>query len=376
MLQPQLLIPRHIRELQPYVAGKTLKEVIDEYNPPRISKLASNENRLGASPGAIEAATASFSSVMNYPDPTAGALRDRIAQKLNVKRENVIAASGSEGVMSLVMRAFFHDHEEALTAAATFIGFVVLVNARGVRLRQVPLTADYRFNLPAIADAITPETKIIYLANPNNPTGTYFTRAEFEAFMARVPSHVLVLLDEAYVEYTEGLDDFPDSLQYRLDNVITLRTFSKAYGLAGLRVGYGIGQEDLIANLIKVKLPFEPSAPAQAAALAAIDDDDFLKRSLDIVSSGKERLYRFLADQGMPYVKSVANSVMIIFDHEKDAIDYTDSMLRQGVVLRRLPAFGLPNCVRITIGLPEEMRHFEESHLAVTESQGSVIGGR
>lgn len=376
MIQPQLLIPRHIRELQPYVAGKTLKEVVDEYNPSYISKLASNENRLGASPRAIEAAVASFSSVMNYPDPTAGALRDRIAQKLNVKRENVIAASGSEGVMSLVMRAFFHDHEEALTAAATFIGFVVLVNARGVRLRQVPLTSDYRFDLPAIADAITPETKIIYLANPNNPTGTYFTRVEFEAFMARVPSHVLVLLDEAYVEYTEGFDDFPDSLQYRLDNVITLRTFSKAYGLAGLRVGYGIGQEDLIANLIKVKLPFEPSAPAQAAALAAIDDEDFLKRSLEIVRTGKERLYRFLADQGMPYVKSVANSVMIIFDHEKDAIDYTDSMLRQGVVLRRLPAFGLPNCVRITIGLPEEMRHFEESHLAVTESQGSAIGGR
>lgn len=376
MLQPQLLIPRHIRELQPYVAGKTLKEVIDEYNPPRISKLASNENRLGASPGAIEAATASFSSVMNYPDPTAGALRDRIAQKLNVKRENVIAASGSEGVMSLVMRAFFHDHEEALTAAATFIGFVVLVNARGVRLRQVPLTADYRFDLPAIADAITPETKIIYLANPNNPTGTYFTRVEFEAFMARVPSHVLVLLDEAYVEYTEGIGDFPDSLQYRLDNVITLRTFSKAYGLAGLRVGYGIGQADLIANLIKVKLPFEPSSPAQAAALAAIDDDDFLKRSLDIVSSGKERLYRFLDAQHVRYVKSVANSVMIIFDNEMDAIDYTDSMLRHGVVLRRLPAFGLPHCVRITIGLPQEMRHFEESHLAVTESLGPVIGGR
>jgi histidinol-phosphate aminotransferase len=373
LIPPQLLIPRHIRELQPYVAGKTLQEVIQEYNPPRISKLASNENRLGASPKAIEAAKASFSSIMNYPDPTAGALRDRIASKLNVKRENVIAASGSEGVMSLVMRAFFHDHEEALTAAATFIGFVVLVNARGVRLRQIPLTADYRFDLPALADAITPETKIIYLANPNNPTGTYFNRTEFESFMARVPAHVLVLLDEAYVEYTDGLDDFPDSLQYRLDNVITLRTFSKAYGLAGLRVGYGIGQEDLIANLIKVKLPFEPSSPAQAAALAAIDDEDFLSESLEIVRLGKQRLYDFLNNQQVKYVKSVANSVMIIFDTEHQAIEYTEMMLRNGVVLRRLPAFGLPNCVRITIGLPDEMSHFEESHLSVMGDQGSVI---
>ncbi len=365
MIPPQLLIPRHIRELQPYVAGKTLQEVIQEYNPPRISKLASNENRLGASPKAIEAAKASFSSIMNYPDPTVGALRDRIASKLNVKRGNVIAASGSEGVMSLVMRAFFHDHEEALTAAATFIGFVVLVNARGVRLRQIPLTADHRFDLQALADAITPETKIIYLANPNNPTGTYFNRTEFESFMARVPAHVLVLLDEAYVEYTDGLDDFPDSLQYRLDNVITLRTFSKAYGLAGLRVGYGIGQEDLIANLIKVKLPFEPSSPAQAAALAAIDDEDFLSESLEIVRLGKQRLYDFLNNQQVKYVKSVANSVMIIFDTEHQAMEYTEMMLRNGVVLRRLPAFGLPNCVRITIGLPDEMSHFEESHVSV-----------
>jgi histidinol-phosphate aminotransferase len=365
LIPPNLLIPRHIRELQPYVAGKTLEEVIRDYNPVKISKLASNENRLGASPKAIEAAKASFSKVMNYPDPTSAALRDRIASELKVKRENVIAASGSEGVMSLVMRAFFHDHEEALTAAATFIGFVVLVNARGVRLRQVPLTPDYRFDLVAIAEAITPETKIIYLANPNNPTGTYFTKTEFESFMEKVPPHVLVLLDEAYVEYVEGVDDFPDSLHYRLDNVITLRTFSKAYGLAGLRVGYGVGQEDLIANLLKVKLPFEPSTPAQAAALAAIDDRDFLEQSLDIVRNGRIRLYHFLKEQGVPYVESVANSVMIIFDNDQEAIQYTEEMLKLGVVLRRLPAFGLPNCVRITIGLPDEMEHFEQSHIEV-----------
>ncbi len=373
MIPPNLLIPRHIRELQPYVAGKTLDEVIREYNPPRISKLASNENRLGASAKAIEAAQASFSKVMNYPDPSSAALRDRIASELHVKRENVIAASGSEGVMSLVMRAFFHDHEEALTATATFIGFVVLVNARGVRLRQVPLTPDYRFDLEAIARAISPETKIIYLANPNNPTGTYFTKQEFESFMQKVPSHVLVLLDEAYVEYVEGVDDFPDSLHYRLDNVITLRTFSKAYGLAGLRVGYGVGQADLIANLLKVKLPFEPSSPAQAAALAAIDDQDFLEQSLDIVRIGRIRLYQFLDDQRVPYVRSVSNSVMIIFDSEEEAIQYTEEMLKLGVVLRRLPAFGLPHCVRITIGLPDEMDHFEESHLEVMKYQ-RVLG--
>lgn len=355
-----MLVPRHIQDLQPYVAGKTIAEVLAEYRPARISKLASNENRLGCSARALEAAQATFPVMMNYPDPAARELRAELARLYDVKIGNVIAGSGSEGIMSLITRTFFLDHEEALTASATFIGFIVLANSRGIRLRQIPLTPDYRFDLDAIADAIREETKIIYLANPNNPTGTTFTAAEFERFMARVPERVLVILDEAYVEFADEAPDFPDSMRYRLDNVITLRTFSKAYGLAGFRIGYGFAHEPLIANLMKVKLPFEPSTPAQAAGLAALADTAFLDRTKRMVADGRERLYALFDALRIPYVRSWANSVMMVMPTEAEAIACTQFLLEDGVIVRRLPAFGIPNGIRVTVGLPDEMDHFEE----------------
>jgi len=354
-------IPSHIKQLKPYVAGKTIAEVIKEHKPDRISKLASNENRLGCSPKANEAALSSLSAIMNYPDPACLDLRAKIADKIGVKQENVIAGSGSEGVMQLIIKTFFEPGEHALTASATFIGFVVLVNSQGVGLRQVPMTDDYRFDLDAIADAITLETKIVYLANPNNPTGTYFTKAEFEKFMSRVPDHVLVIMDEAYYEFAAKLEDYPNSVEYGFDNVITLRTFSKAYGLAGYRIGYGVAHPDIIKTLMKVKLPFEPGLPAQHAALGALDDDEFLERTEVMVEKGRNRLYDFLEEHDLKYVKSASNSVMTVFDTEDEAIHFTEEMLKKGVILRRLPAFGLPNCVRVTVGLDEEMEHFEQA---------------
>jgi histidinol-phosphate aminotransferase len=362
-----VVVPRHILELQPYIAGKTIEEVVASFNPKRISKLASNENRFGCSKLALEAAIASQKTIMNYPDPACTELRNKLAELYGIKPQNVIAGSGSEGIMSLITRTFFLDHEEALTACVTFIGFIVLANSRGIRLQQVPLTKDYRFDLDAIAKSITSYTKIIYLANPNNPTGTYFTKLELEAFMENVPQNVLVILDEAYFEFASHLPDYPDSMQYRFDNVITLRTFSKAYGLAGFRIGYGFAHEDLIANLMKVKLPFEPSTPAQWAGIAALDDKDFLNETLEMVENGRERLYHFLDKMGFEYVRSAANSVMIVMESESNAIKLTDFMLQNGVILRRLPAFGLPNCVRITIGTHQEMAHFEDTLVAYCE---------
>lgn len=359
--QKQVVVPRHILELKPYIAGKTIEEVAASFNPKRISKLASNENRLGCSALALEAAVNSHRNIMNYPDPACTRLRHKLAELYNIKPENVIAGSGSEGIMSLITRTFFLDHEEAITADATFIGFIVLANSRGIRLNRVPLTKDYRFDLDAIADSITPYTKIIYLANPNNPTGTYFTKVEFDRFIQRVPENVLVILDEAYFEFVSDQPDFPDSMQYRLDNVITLRTFSKAYGLAGFRIGYGFAHEDLIHNLMKVKLPFEPSVPAQAAGVAALDDRDFLHATQELVRNGRERLYTFLDSMRIGYVKSFANSVMMEFSNDSEAENLTEFCLRNGVILRRLQAFGLPNCVRVTIGTHDEMDHFEET---------------
>lgn len=343
------------------MAGKTIEEVIKLYNPQRISKLASNENRLGCSELAHKEAFSCTGVIMNYPDPACTELRQAISEKTGIEPERIIAGSGSEGVMALIIRTFFEQHEHALTGDATFIGFTVLINSRGVGLRQVPLMQGYRFDLDAISKSITKDTKMVYVANPNNPTGTYITRTEFEVFMKTVPDNVLVIMDEAYFEFARDLSDYPNSLDYNYDNVITLRTFSKAYGLAGYRIGYGVAHPDLIAALMKVKLPFEPGLPAQKAAIGALKDDDFLEKTLELVTKSRNRLYDFFDDRDINYVKSASNSVMVVFENEEKAISFTDEMLKKGVILRRLPAFGLPHCVRITVGLPEEMQHFEQS---------------
>ncbi|MCW9706159.1 histidinol-phosphate transaminase [Fodinibius salsisoli] len=359
---PQLsdhsLVPANIRDLSPYVAGKTIEEVKAAYNPPEISKLASNENRMGCSSLVRPAVVKALEEVQDYPDPVAQQLREALAQQNNVSPENIIVGAGSESLIANLCRTFFDDNEHAITADATFVGFFVQINIRGVSLKKVPLTSDFRFDLEAIADAITSETKMVYIANPNNPTGTYVTKTEFERFMHRVPDHVLVVMDEAYYEYAESVADYPDSLQYDFDNIITLRTFSKAYGLAGFRVGYAIASPKIIGNMMKTKLTFEPTSLGQEAALAALQDTAFLRKSNKRVQEGKKRLYTFFEKRNVSYVPSVANSVLIQLRGEQQAIDFVQAMLEEGVILRRVHAFGLPRCVRITIGRKKEMDHF------------------
>lgn len=359
------LVPNNIKELSPYVAGKTIEEVKQAYHPEKISKLASNENRLGCSPKVKAAVDEAMAEIQDYPDPASRRLRALLARKNGVSPENIIVAAGSESVIANLCRTFFLNHEEAITASATFVGFFVQANVRGISLNLVPATDDYRFDLPAIASGIGERTKMVYIANPNNPTGTYINRQEFEAFMERVPSDVLVVMDEAYYEYARHVKDYPNSLDYDYDNVITLRTFSKAYGLAGFRIGYGIGHEEIIGNMMKTKLTFEPTTLAQAAAEAALQDEDFLRESVNLVEKGRERLYRFFDSHDITYAPSISNSVMMVMDTEKEAIDFTQLMLEKGVILRRIHAFGLPNCIRITIGKDEEMEHFEESAMEV-----------
>src|SRR5581483_2426941 len=208
-----------------------------------------------------------------------------------------------------IIRTFLCDDDEVLTTEAAFLGFQVLARSRGIAYRTVPYK-NWRYDLEGIAAAITPKTKIIYLANPNNPTGTIFTRQEFKTFYSHVPERVLIILDEAYFEYAKDNPRYPDSMQYRYDNVITLRTFSKVYGLAGARIGYGFAHEELIRNLLKVKLPFEPSTPAQAAGIAALADKEFLHRSLELNARGLRYLTEGLKDAGITVVPSEANFAM------------------------------------------------------------------
>jgi len=359
------LVPQNIEELKPYVAGKTIAEVVETYKPERVSKLASNENRLGCSPQVQEAVNEALNHIQDYPDPIARKLRARIAERNEVKPENVLLASGSESIISILCRTFFLNKENAITADATFVGFYVQAGVRGIRLKRIPVTKDYRYDVKAIANAVDEQTKMIYIANPNNPTGTYITKDEFEWLMEQVGGEVLVVMDEAYYEYARHTDDYPHALDYNFENLITLRTFSKAYGLAGFRIGYAIAPANLISYMMKTKLTFEPTSLAQAAALAAYDDGNFLDQSVEVVRENKLRLYRFFEQEKVNYVPSISNSVMMILDTEEEAKNFTQSMLEQGVILRRIHAFGLPNCIRITVGTSAEMDHFEQSFLKI-----------
>ncbi|HKD09661.1 MAG TPA: histidinol-phosphate transaminase [Bryobacteraceae bacterium] len=346
------LVPRFIATLKPYETARTVDEIRRLYRVPRVIKLASNENPLGPSPLAMKAMSDALQGVNVYP--TGGAkLREELARQFEVRPENVIAGSGSEGIMSNIFRAFLEDDDEVLTASATFIGFRVLAQSRGVGYRTIPLR-DWRFDLPALARAVNEKTKIVYLANPNNPTGTIFTRQEFDDFYAHIPERVLIILDEAYFEFAKDNPRYPDSMHYRYDNVITLRTFSKAYGLAGVRIGYGFAHESLISALLKVKLPFEPSSIAEAAGIAALSDREFLHRTLENNARGMRFVMTELQAAGVEAVPSEANFVLTLWRSEEAAANIAEALLRAGVIVRPMTAYGVPNGIRISIGAPEE----------------------
>lgn len=348
------LVPSYIEALCPYEPGRSAEEVRLQYGLEHVVKLASNENPLGSSPLAIEAIQRNLHSLHLYP--RAGlSLRRALAERYAVKVENVIVGSGSDSIIAAIVRTFLCDDDEILTTEAAFGGFQVTARSRGVAYRTVPYR-EWRYDLEALADAITGRTKIIYLANPNNPTGTIFTRAEFERFHARVPDRVLIILDEAYFEYAKDEPAYPDSMLYRLDNVITLRTFSKAYGLAGLRVGYGFAHEMLIRNLLKVKLPFEPGVLAEAAGVAALRDDAFVARSVALNQTELPFVQTALSQRGFTVVPSHANFLMAVLPDGEFAAEFTEALLRQGIIVRPLRSFGLPNCIRISIGTKEENR--------------------
>jgi histidinol-phosphate aminotransferase len=347
------LVPPYIADLRPYEPGRSADSVRQEYGLARVVKLASNENPLGPSPLALEAIRSQASRISLYPQ-SGLPLRTALAEFYGLRVENVTVGSGSDSIIASIVRTFLCDDDEILTTEAAFGGFQVTAKSRGVAYKTVPYR-NWHYDLDALAEAITPRTKIIYLANPNNPTGTIFSRREFEAFYRSVPERVLIILDEAYFEYAKSNPDYPDSLRYRLDNVITLRTFSKAYGLAGLRAGYGFAHENLIANLSKVKLPFEPGTLAEIGAATALKDQEFVRRSVLLNERLRHVLRNELLRRGFEVIPSEANFVMIVFPEGAAARRFTTELMRRGVIVRSLESFGLPACVRVSVGTDEEI---------------------
>jgi histidinol-phosphate aminotransferase len=349
------LVPPYIEALRPYEPGRSIEEVRREFGLSRIIKLASNENPLGPSPLAMERMRRATGSLNLYPNGGLD-LRRELARQYDVTVDNVIAGSGSEGIMSNIIRAFLGDEDEVLTTESAFIGFQVLARSRGVRYRTVPYS-EWHYDLTALATAINERTKIIYLANPNNPTGTIFTKHEFDRFYAHVPERVLIILDEAYFEYAKDNPRYPDSMHYRYDNVITLRTFSKVYGLAALRVGYAIASPEVANGLDRVRNIFNVNQPAQEAALASLHETEAVARRIRHTRKAREELYDTLASAGLDPIRSHANFVYADVPGG-DGDGLADRLLHAGFIVRALRGFGAPGAIRVTVGTDDEMRLF------------------
>ena len=346
-------IPQHIIDLKPYVPGRPIEEIQKEFGFDRVVKLASNENPVGVSPLAIQAMFSAIYQLNRYPDISSLMLRQKLSEFFSIPSANIITGHGSEAIIQTVVRAFIADDEEVITVNGTFVGFYVISKARGIKMNLIALK-DYHFDLMALADAITPKTKLIYLVNPNNPTGTIFTKEEFDRFIEVVPDNIIVIVDEAYFEFVKDNPLFPNTMECKRDNVITLRSFSKAYGLAGIRLGYGFANAELVSYMLKVRLPFEPGIPSQAAGIAALLDTQFLEYYLKLNRLGKEFLYDLYDQLGIYYIKTEANFIMSVFESEERVDEIANKLLRKGVIIRPLKPFGLPNCLRVTIGTPEE----------------------
>jgi histidinol-phosphate aminotransferase len=345
------LIPDYIQGLPAYVPGKPVEEVEQDLKIHAV-KLASNENPLGPSPKAMEAARHALGEANWYPDGGSKRLRQVLADRFHVRPEEVFVGLGSSEIIDLASRVLLRPGLDGITSEGSFTLFAIAIRASGGNLIQTPMK-NFGFGLDAMAAAVNPQTRIIYIANPNNPTGTAFGAAEFAAFLKKVPGDVLVVLDEAYREYA-ARTDLPDALElfHQYNNILTLRTFSKVYGLAGLRIGYGIGHPTLVAEMNKLRTPFNVTNVGQSAALAALDDAEHVRRSVEINREERQRLYEGLRGLGLSPVPSETNFLFIpIGPHAKSLCD---ELLLEGVIVRPLGWMGFPEAIRISVGSPAE----------------------
>lgn len=343
--------PEYVLGIQPYVPGKPVEELERELGISNSIKLASNENPVGPSPAAMKAIGEGFAEINRYPDGNGFSLKVALSKELGVSEEEIILGNGSNELLDLVAKTFMKDGDEAVMATPSFVVYFTAVQSVGGRSVQVPLK-NYAHDLSAMADAITPATKMIFIANPNNPTGTINKKAELEMLMKRAPDDLLVVMDEAYYEYVAD-PDYAESMKYLRSgkNILILRTFSKIYGLAGLRIGYGIAKKEIITDMNRLRAPFNTSTIAHKAAIAALTDKAHVSRSRQVNEAGKEYLYKELSALGISFVPTEANFVYIPVG---ESAALYEKLLKLGVIIRPMG----PKAVRVTIGLPEENRRF------------------
>jgi histidinol-phosphate aminotransferase len=347
-----LKIHPDIASLSPYVPGKPIEELQRELGLARVIKLASNENPLGSSPKALAALSGGISTLHRYPDGGAFRLRESLADRWKVTPDHVILGNGSDEILGLLARTFLAPGDEAVMADQTFVIYKMEVTAAHGKPVIIPLK-QWRHDLQTMASAITDRTKLLFVCNPNNPTGTMVSAAEVELLLSRVPAHVVIVFDEAYFEYVRS-EQFPDSMSYVKQgrNVIVLRTFSKIYGLAGLRIGYGVTTAEITNFLNRIRPPFNANSLAQRAALAALGDDEHVAQSRMANEAGLGQMVKGLTELGFVPVPSEANFVYV--DIGRDGRAVFEALLREGVIVRHIEG----RMIRVTIGLEEENREF------------------
>jgi histidinol-phosphate aminotransferase len=352
-----LKVPEYIRRLAVYVPGKPIEEVERELGVSDIVKLASNENPLGPSPKAVAAIENALANLHRYPDGSGYALRKVLAARHGVDIDQIILGAGSVEIIEMVARAFLADGDEAIYSQQSFISYQLAVDQVNGRAVTPPANGGRAHDLPAMARAVSDRTKLIYLANPCNPTGTYFTRKDLDGLLAAVDDRALVVVDQAYHEYV-GRPDYPDALDdvKRGHNVMVLRTFSKVYGLAGLRVGYGIASQEIITTVNRVRSPFNTSSLGQVAAIAALGDEEWVRKSREHNLREVAFLQGELGRRGVRFTPSVTNFVLIEF--ERDVKELFLEFQKRGVIIRPVGGPGLVNCARVTVGTHRENERF------------------
>lgn len=346
-----------ILDIKPYTPGKPIEEVERELGLTNVIKMASNENPLGPSLKAVEAMQKFATKVNIYPDGNCYYLKQELAGQLGVTEDNLIVGNGSDEVIKLLAEAYINPGDEVIMATPSFSEYLYATQLMGGKMIMIPVDDTYTHDLKAMLEAVTDKTKVIFICNPNNPTGTMVSKEQIDKFLDQVPDNILVVLDEAYAEYVED-KKYPDSVQYVKSgkNVIVLRTFSKIYALSGLRIGYGIASKEIIELINRVREPFNVNSMAQTAALASLKDKEHLENSFKANSEGKQYLYKEFEKMGLNYVPTQTNFIFV--DIGVDCKEAFQALMKKGVIIRTGDIFGEPTFIRVTIGKPEENERF------------------
>ncbi len=360
------LIRKNLLRIHPYIPGKPVNELKREMGLKDIIKLASNENPLGPSKRALQAILENYHEIKSYPDGTGFYLRKAIANKLRISMDNILLGNGTDEIIELIARTFLDPHDELLVSDKSFIRYQMAGQVMGCKIRKIPMN-NFTHDLAALSDAVSKRTKLIYIDNPCNPTGTYVNRKDVEKFVFNVPSGVIIVFDEAYYEYISR-KDYSSTISYikSRKNIITLRTFSKIYALAGLRIGYAIADAELIGYINRIRPPFNTNMLAQKAAMASINDREQVMRTRKLINSQRKYLYKCFKHLNLDFIPSVAN--FILLDVKYPAQEVFKQLLSHGIIVRPMAGYNLTTYLRVSIGLPQENRRLIRALKALINS--------